>query len=130
MNWYKILATNLDKEFNEQFVKGGITPYIEYEGQTISYLINLTTYKNKDYLALNFISSTGKHKNVLNRFKSVVQKHLNVSGIIYEDVISTKVYNKIKHLPQIPEKTKTKNSLNPIMQKYFDKYYGTFIEDF
>lgn len=76
------------------------------------------------------MSHLKKQNDFLNRFKNVAKKNLAVAGIIYEDVISAKMYERLKDLSQIPSEPHTDEGLNEKMKEYYDGYYGTFIEKF
>lgn len=132
MNWYKSLAYALDKEFNDQFMKIGSIPDLEYcAGRRIRFVINESYFEGTKYLRLNLIVSDGTHKNVLNRFRKVVKEFGYFNGIIYEGVMSKKAYDKVCEFRQIKEACQfTIDEINEESKEYFEFAYGDFLEEF
>ncbi len=132
-SWYKQLVRVLESEFNEQFVKIGSEPDLEYQSayDDISFVINQAKYRDGDYLILKLIISNGKYGNVINRIRNVVKDSEMFKGIIFEGVMSHKMYNKVSHFEQIrPSGKYTIDDIQEHSKKYFESDYGDFLETF
>ena len=131
MSWYKDLKVKFEKEFILQFVKGGSNPYIEFfsAGQEINIVFKQVKYEGKDYFLLNFVHSNGKCKDVVNRIRKVIREFGAYRGIIYECVISEKMYQKVKEY-QLIDDNYSIEGLADRYKKYYEKPYGTFVETF